>query len=998
MAQPVTRLGFLEYLQVFLILIILGSSAVEADGQFKVRETKDARLIYLGTRSDYLVPYVAQTFENALRFHERLFNYEPSERITVFMHDFGDYGNAGADALPSNHIMLSIAPNNFVYETVPSNERMNSTFNHELVHIVANDMAAPSDSFFRTLFMGKVSVDNQDPVTMLYSYLTAPRRYSPRWFHEGAAVFMETWMAGGLGRSLGNYDEMVFRTLYLENGRLYSAVGLESEGVNIDFQVGVNSYLYGTRFMSYLAVQYGADKIIDWVSRRKGSKGYFAAAFKAEFGKPLSVVWSEWLDFERDFQQANVEAIRKNPVTDYRDVSDRALGSVSRTFYDDDAKTMYMAVNYPATAPHIVAMNVENGSSRRLVDVKGAALYYVTSLAFDPKTKTLFYTTDNYGWRDLVSLNVNTGEKKLLIDNDRVGDLAFNQADSSLWGVRHLNGFSTIVRIPYPYDDWNHVHTWDYGTDTYDLDISKDGKYLTAALAEINGNQTLIRISTDTLLAGSDNYEPLFDFRNSNPGTFVFSDDGRYLYGSSYYSGVSNIFRYDLRDRRMQVLSNAETGFFRPLELPDDSLLVLRYSKSGFVPAKIKEQAVPHVGAIRFLGQEVVEKNPVVRDWVVSSPKLIQIDSLTTYAGDYHGFKNISVASAYPIIEGYDDYYAIGYRINFASPIGLHNLSVSGSYTPDTDLAGNQRFHGTGRYTYGNWAVMATYNAADFYDLFGPSKSSRKGYSLGFNYRKSLINDGPKRMGYSLSATGYGGLIELPQYQGITTQSKRSANVSAVFNFSNRKASIGAVDLEKGWAWQVIGSSNWVRDVVFPRVYTTFDVGTPALLPHSSFWVRTAAGVSFGARREPYANFYFGGFRNNWVDYRYEKRYRSYYALPGLPINVSANGTNFGRMMLEWNLPPLRFRGAGGTALYLQWARPALFAAGLITNMEDSIQRQEWASLGGQLDFRIIAFSYMPFTLSLGYGVAYRCTVIDQLDNPECMPGETEFMASFKIL
>ncbi|MGA7304898.1 MAG: hypothetical protein WBW88_08490, partial [Rhodothermales bacterium] len=182
MAQPVTRLGFFEYLHVFLILIFLGSSAIEADGQFKVRETKDARLIYLGTRSDYLVPYVAQTFENALRFHEHLFHYEPSERITVFMHDFGDYGNAGADALPSNHIMLSIAPNNFVYETVPSNERMNSTFNHELVHIVANDMAAPSDSFFRTMFMGKVSVDSQDPVTMLYSYLTAPRRYSPRWF------------------------------------------------------------------------------------------------------------------------------------------------------------------------------------------------------------------------------------------------------------------------------------------------------------------------------------------------------------------------------------------------------------------------------------------------------------------------------------------------------------------------------------------------------------------------------------------------------------------------------------------------------------------------------------------------------------------------------------------------------------------------------------------------------------------------------------------------
>ena len=47
---------------------------------------------------------------------------------------------------------------------------------------------------------------------------------------------------------------------------------------------------------------------------------------------------------------------------------------------------------------------------------------------------------------------------------------------------------------------------------------------------------------------------------------------GRFLYGSSYYSGVSNIYRYDVARRRMEPLSNAETGFFRPLPLPDGRL------------------------------------------------------------------------------------------------------------------------------------------------------------------------------------------------------------------------------------------------------------------------------------------------------------------------------------------------------------------------------------------------------------------------------------------
>ena len=49
------------------------------------------------------------------------------------------------------------------------------------------------------------------------------------------------------------YDEMVFRAMVNDNSYFYDIVGLESEGTTIDFQIGVNSYLYGTRFVCYLA-------------------------------------------------------------------------------------------------------------------------------------------------------------------------------------------------------------------------------------------------------------------------------------------------------------------------------------------------------------------------------------------------------------------------------------------------------------------------------------------------------------------------------------------------------------------------------------------------------------------------------------------------------------------------------------------------------------------------------------------------------------------------
>ena len=90
---------------------------------------------------------------------------------------------------------------------------------------------------------------------------------------EGSAVFMETWMAGGLGRAQGGYDEMVWRAKVHDNSRFFSPLGLESEGTQIDFQVGANSYLYGTRFMSYLALTYGPDKVVEWLRRAPDFKG-----------------------------------------------------------------------------------------------------------------------------------------------------------------------------------------------------------------------------------------------------------------------------------------------------------------------------------------------------------------------------------------------------------------------------------------------------------------------------------------------------------------------------------------------------------------------------------------------------------------------------------------------------------------------------------------------------------------------------------------------------
>ena len=149
------------------------------------------------------------------------------------------------------------------------------------------------DSRFRSLFGTKVVADNNYPLSTVWSFLTTPRWYAPRWYHEGIACFLETWLSGGVGRALGGYDDMYFRSKIHENSPGSAVVGLESEGSTKDFQLGTNAYLYGTRFVNYLVMRYGCDGVLAFYNRTEGSKAFFASQFRKVFGKSLPNDWDE---------------------------------------------------------------------------------------------------------------------------------------------------------------------------------------------------------------------------------------------------------------------------------------------------------------------------------------------------------------------------------------------------------------------------------------------------------------------------------------------------------------------------------------------------------------------------------------------------------------------------------------------------------------------------------------------------------------------------------
>ena len=110
-------------------------------------ETADLRLLYFDPAATYLTPYIVRSFQNSLEHQRRVFDYQPSEKVTVLLTDFSDYGNAGAIAVPRNALLVDAAPTPFTFETSDTAERMYSLMNHELVHVVSMDQAAGEDRF-----------------------------------------------------------------------------------------------------------------------------------------------------------------------------------------------------------------------------------------------------------------------------------------------------------------------------------------------------------------------------------------------------------------------------------------------------------------------------------------------------------------------------------------------------------------------------------------------------------------------------------------------------------------------------------------------------------------------------------------------------------------------------------------------------------------------------------------------------------------------------------
>ena len=191
--------------------------------------------------------------------------------------------------------------------------------------------------------------------------------------------------------------------------RFYDPLGLVSEGTKIDFQLQIELVPLRHALHDLAGAHVRArEGRRSWISRRDGSRAYYADAVRARSSAAdRQAPGPAGSRTSTTFQQAEP---RGHPqVPDHAlpgpDAAGARLG-VARLLTTRRTRTLYAGVNYPGRR---LARRRRSRSrparSTRLVDIKGPTMYTVTSLARDPAAGTLFYTTDNGAYRDLVPLD-----------------------------------------------------------------------------------------------------------------------------------------------------------------------------------------------------------------------------------------------------------------------------------------------------------------------------------------------------------------------------------------------------------------------------------------------------------------------------------------------------------------------------------------------------------------------------------------------------------------
>ena len=517
--------------------------------------------------------------------------WRPWGRTHVVLSDKTDQPNGLATVIPYNYILLYVTPPDADSTLANYKDYLKILFHHEYAHIIHIDMHYRFTS----------------PGRFIFGRIVAPNGATPGWMREGMAVYEESQLDEGFGRINSDYTMMVLRTAHFENNfpRIDQIAGL-----TIRYPGGLGPYLFGGMFFDWLAKNYGEERMYKFQKEYASSIWLFSLNNKARrvYGKSFYKLYKE---FVKDYGQVFDKQKEK--------LSAKGLTPMKTVVTNKNSQKYYTPTPYPGGYAYFQS-GLDDSPSIQLFTKKftkddkndeGKAITFdkKNNLKKLSRGQMSFSKTGRYlAFSSLAAVESKTAKaevyyydlkKKVLarVKDDehktkamRAMDPDFSPADGGQRWMVMVRNFQNTDQL--------YIH---------DL-LEKRGYVITKAADKTQFSNP--RFSPDGSKIVVSEFDPKTGFRDivvySKKGKRlykitkdkvpdnhpVFSPNGRYVYYDSYKTGISNIFRYNLRTRRTTQVSNVLDGVFQPMPSADGSTLyVQRYNSEKtfiqkFVPKK----------------------------------------------------------------------------------------------------------------------------------------------------------------------------------------------------------------------------------------------------------------------------------------------------------------------------------------------------------------------------------------------------------------------------
>jgi len=889
--------------------------------------------------------HVAHTAERVHAIMVPLLKHEPSGKVDIVVTDDTDGANGSAQVVPRNVVRIFVTGPTSFSSLNDYDDWLFGLLLHEYTHIL--------------------HIDTIHGVARLINYVLgktwAPNQVQPRWFIEGLATYYESARSSG-GRIRSSIYDMYLRMAVLQ-GKLLELDQMSS--ITRYFPRGDVPYLYGSRFLDYLARRFGAEKLTRISHDYGGQPLPYAINRTAKriLGHTFIELYEQFKEHLRRRYQVQRLGVVRQGRTPFTEVTDYGESCGTPRFSSDGKELVFIDTDGRSE----FAVKVLDTASGRIVqrfEIRGGS-----GADFTPDARYIVYGgaamwRTVYNFHDLYVRNRASGKVRRLTDGLRARDPAVSPRGDRVAFTTNELGTMSLRVVPFDGGAARVLIKGGNGEQFYTPRWSPDGASLVYSRWRPGGYRDI-----EQLHLPSGQVRRLTDDRALDMDP-TYSADGRRVYFSSDRTGIFNLYSHELATGRLSQVTNVLGGAFTPAVSPaEDRAYFVSFSARGYDLASMRLDRARYRPAAPYVDDrpQPVKTAPPDEPYPerpYSALHSILPDAWSLLLGiDAYG-STIGFRLQGSDLVG-DHYYLL--NMNFSTVNGRPNYSVFYDYRhfwPDIHLE-------TGRYEGPRGGLSVDGKRLTYVE---------EGYNAGLTVNLPLLrmpgHSGDVKVGYRFNYFRHADEPDMLVLPGdISPELPRTGLLSGIslgMSYRSTQRYGHSISTEKG---RVIALNLWVNHEVFGSEYQstalswawTEYVPIPWLDDHV-FALRYAGGIGAGdlARRGVFS---VGGFPEqdllltlfdplNRPGGAFLRGYK-----PGLVY-----GEQYHLINLEYRFPVLEVqKGIASLPIFLSHVHAAVFVDFGDAFFGDFDPQNLKVGVGGELLVELIIGYFVPSTFRIGY-------------------------------